>query len=91
MFYEIELLKYINDEKEIFKQCELIKKQMSPHELRIHIDYFLRNLNRHHNLPGSAYYTLSGIGNWIRENNFYTDRQFLFSVLTMSDYFEEIL
>lgn len=55
-----------------------------------HIDEFLSNLKSDHELPGSVYFKLLGIGDWYRQRGFVTQRQHRYVVLAMVAYWNEV-
>ncbi len=62
----------------------------TPKELQQAIDQFLISLISNHQLPGSDYYKLQGIGHWIRQNNDATPKQERYAILTMSAYWDQL-
>ena len=90
VLYEIESLRYLDNERDIYEKLDQIKNDITPKELISTIDYFLTHLDDNHRLSGKHFETLSGIGNWTRENNHATDKQIMYSMLTMAEHFDQL-
>ena len=68
----------------------LDQTNIDPHNLRKLIDEFLFNLKPDHQMSGSDYFKLQGIGYWIKEHNHYTNKQKSFALLAILAYWEEL-
>ena len=90
VLYEIESIRYLTNEQDVFEKLDQIQIDITPKELIKTIDYFLTHLGDHHTLSGKQFETLIGIGNWARENKPLTNKQMTYSLLTMADYFDQI-
>ncbi len=59
-------------------------------ELMKSIDKFLLSLKHNHELSGKDYQTLQGIAQWIKKNNYATDKQKIFVIFTMACYWDQL-
>jgi hypothetical protein len=91
LLYEIESLRYLNEEQEIWDKIDQIEMNLNPKDLMKAIDYFISHLSPEHNLSGKTYETLCGIGNWDRENNHLTHKQIIFAVMSMADNWNQLI
>jgi len=90
VLYEVESLRYLTNEQDVFENLDRIQMDINPKELIKAIDYFLTHLESNHTLSGKQYETLSGIGNWAREGKDLTNKQLTYSLMTMADYFDQL-
>lgn len=90
VLYEVESLRYLTSEQDIFEKLDQIQIDITPKELIRAIDYFLTHLGDHHNLSGKQFETLTGIGHWARENHHLTEKQIMYSMLTMAEHFDQL-
>ena len=88
--YKIEQISYIENIDEIWNLIDQIDQELTPRDLIQIIDYFISNLSSDHRLPGSDYYQLCGIGDWVRTHNDYTPRQMKWVILTIAQYWYEL-
>ena len=54
------------------------------------IDYFLLNLTDNHCVPGNVYLKLIGIGENIKKERSYTDKQARYVILALAGYWSEL-
>ena len=54
------------------------------------IDYFIRHLKLHHEVPGKVYHKLIGIGDNIREHNSFTQKQSRYVALALAGYWDQL-
>jgi hypothetical protein len=93
LLYQIEKIYWhMVDTNEV--DWELIYKledETDAKQVRNLIDYCTSNLPRNHKMPGNIYYTLCGIGNYIKEHNHITPKQFRFVMANLAGYWTELL
>jgi len=91
LLYEIESLRYLKEEQEIWDKIDHIEMNLNPKDLMKAIDYFVLHLSPEHNLSGKTYQTLCGIGNWSKENNHLTHKQIVFALMSMADHWDQLI
>lgn len=62
----------------------------SPVDLEQSINKFLLGLRANHDLPGSDYYKLQGIAQWIHQYGDATSKQEKYALLTMAAYWDQL-
>ena len=86
LIYKIEVIS-LNDDVNWNKMDDIFKDYR---EVIDAIDYFLLHLTINHKLPGNVYNKLTGIGDNIRKERNFTQKQARYVVLALASYWSEI-
>jgi len=83
ILYEIESMTYMSNTAEFNNKIDQMIEEVKDKEMLKLIDYFLYQLMDNHELAGSDYAMLMGIGEWIRSGDTTTRKQKYYTLMTV--------
>lgn len=86
--YHLEQIQYQSEIN--WHQVDDVFSDLSSQQIVRCCDYFLKCLSPNHNVPGSVYEQIQGIGYWVRENQNITVKQSRWLALAFAAYWDQL-